>query len=159
MSDPHEMFTRDVHMSRCAADALSTSGLSAAESHTAAQPRDLHDLIMQTACALQQHPGTTPERLSTLLDTFTRLLAPAAVGAASADGLLPGDPTAAAPAAASVKLEQFATLLRSAEDRVDELDDPAKVQAVLRELLQRGALALEDTQRVHEQVCMVRPLA
>ena len=109
---------------------------------------------MQTACALRQHPGTTPERVSTLLDTFTRLLAPAAVGAASVDGGLPGDPAAAASAVASAQLEQFAALLRSAADQAHGDEHAAEVKALLREVLQRGTLALEDTQRVHEQVCM-----
>lgn len=109
---------------------------------------------MQSACALLRHPATDPERLSTLLDSITRLLAPAAAGGASADGSAP--PPQAAATASSAKLEQLEVMLRSAAERLQDGLDAEQVEALLQEVLKRGELALEDTQRVHEQE---RPLA
>lgn len=132
------------------------SAASMGSSHKSTQPQDLQDSIMQSACAMLRNPRTTPDRLSTLLDTFTRLVAPAAAGASSADGGVDGLPAgaAAAPpsALASEALEQFRVMLAGARERADGEEDPEALSAVLQEVLQRGALALEDVQNVYQQV-------
>eukprot|EP00892_Ulva_mutabilis_P001897 jgi/Ulvmu1/11708/UM008_0119.1 len=141
------------------ADILSTPSMGS--SRKSAGPGDLQDLIMQSACTLLRHPQASPDRLSTLLDTFTRLLAPAAAGSASPDGrvLMEGLAEAHAPAPAeglaSAALEQFGAMLAGAEERLEGEDDAAQVAAVLREVLLRGTLALEDMQKMHQQALEV----